>query len=62
MTNEISFLTQTCAQVTHYRNASKARDPVPRIDRKGAKREKDTIVNLVSHPTADFFDHPKFNI
>jgi pimeloyl-ACP methyl ester carboxylesterase len=48
---------QTCAQVTHYRNASIRRDFIPRIDKSGAEREKDTIINLVSHPEAAFFDH-----
>jgi RHS repeat-associated protein len=48
---------QTCAQVTHYRNASAQRDLVPRIDRAGAARSKETIVNVISHPDAGWFDH-----
>lgn len=48
---------ETCAQVTHYRNASKKRDFVPRIDNIGADREKDTIINLISDPEAALFDH-----
>lgn len=48
---------KTCASVVHYRNASVLRDLVPYLDQPGAKREKDTIVNLVSHPFAGFFDH-----
>lgn len=48
---------KTCAQVTHYRNASIKRDFIPRIDKRGAEREKDTIINLISHPDAGFFDH-----
>lgn len=48
---------QTCAQVTHYRNASARRDLVPRIDRDGAVRSKETIVDVVSHPDAGWFDH-----
>ncbi len=48
---------KTCSQVIHYRNASIKRDFIPRIDEEGAEREKDTIINLVSHPTAPYFDH-----
>ena len=48
---------QTCAQVTHYCNASIKRDFVPHIDKSGLEREKDTIINLISHPEASFFDH-----
>ena len=48
---------QTCAEVTHYRNASIKRDFVPRIDKSGSTREKNTIINLTSHPEAAFFDH-----
>ncbi|MBS0622015.1 MAG: DUF687 family protein [Verrucomicrobia bacterium] len=47
---------ETCAQVIHYR-AEGWRDFVPRLDRAGAKREKDTIVTLASHPDAAAFDH-----
>ena len=36
---------ETCAKVIHYR-AEWWRDFVPRFDRAGAKREKDTIVTL----------------
>ena len=38
---------QTCAQVIHYRNASKWRDFVPRIDKKGIARSKETIVDVI---------------
>ncbi len=48
---------KTCAQVTHYRNGSIKRDFIPRIDKRGADREKDTIINLISHSEAAFFDH-----
>ncbi|MCB1181740.1 MAG: DUF687 family protein, partial [Chlamydiia bacterium] len=48
---------KTCAQVIHYRNASIKRDFIPHIDKSGADREQDTIINLVSHPEAAFFDH-----
>lgn len=48
---------KSCSQITHYRNASVFRDFVSHLDWSGAKREKDTIVDLVSHPEADFFDH-----
>ena len=48
---------ETCAQVTHFRNASAWRDPVPHADKAGAEREKDTIVELVSHVDASWFDH-----
>ena len=48
---------ETCAQVTHFRNASGWRDFVPRIDREGAARSKETIVDLVSHSDASWFDH-----
>lgn len=47
---------ESCAQVIHYR-ADAHRDFVPRIDRAGAKRAKGTIIDLVSHPNADRFDH-----
>jgi hypothetical protein len=30
---------------------------LPRLDRAGAKREKDTIVTLASHPSSAAFDH-----
>lgn len=48
---------KTCAQVTHYRNASKWRDPIPHIDKKGAARSEETIVEIVSHSKAKWFDH-----
>ena len=48
---------QTCAQVSHYRNASKWRDLIPRIDRKGIARSRETIVDLISHPNAGLHDH-----
>ena len=47
---------ETCASIIHYR-AEWWRDFVPRLDRTGAKREKDTIINLGSHPEASAFDH-----
>ena len=47
---------QTCADLFHYR-AMPWRDFIPRIDRKGAKREKNTIVDLISHTKANTFDH-----
>jgi hypothetical protein len=48
---------ETCAQVTHYVADAWWREPIPRIDRAGAKRSKDTIVYLKSHPKASYFDH-----
>lgn len=48
---------QSCAQVTHYRNASVRRDFIPRIDRKGVARSRETIVDVVSHQDAGWFDH-----
>ena len=33
------------------------RDFLPRLDRVGAKREKDIIINLSSNPRARAFDH-----
>ena len=48
---------ESCIQVTHYRNASKWRDPVPRIDKKGAARSKETIVDIASHSDAGLHDH-----
>ncbi len=47
---------RSCAQVSHYR-AKPWRDFVPYLDRAGAKREKDTIIDLNSHEHASFFDH-----
>ncbi|WP_042282548.1 RHS repeat-associated core domain-containing protein [Candidatus Protochlamydia sp. R18] len=47
---------ETCAKVIHYR-AEWWRDFVPRFDKAGAKREKDAIVTLASHPSAAAFDH-----
>jgi YD repeat-containing protein len=47
---------ETCGNVFHYR-AEWWRDFVPRLDRSGAKREKDTITTLSSHPDASAFDH-----
>lgn len=47
---------ETCAKVIHYR-AEWWRDFVPRFDRSGATREKDSIVTLASHPKASAFDH-----
>ncbi len=48
---------KTCAQVINFRNASIARDFVPRIDKSGAEREQETIIELISHPDASRFDH-----
>ncbi len=48
---------ETCGGVIHYRTKKWYRDIVPRFDRRGAKRERDTIVGLDSHPDAAFFDH-----
>lgn len=47
---------ETCAKVVHYRTEW-WRDFVPWFDRAGAKREKDTIITLDSHPRAAAFDH-----
>ncbi len=47
---------ETCADLFHYR-AKPWRDFVPRIDRAGAKREKNSIVELDSDPKASIFDH-----
>lgn len=47
---------ETCANVIHYR-AEWWRDFVPRLDRSGIKRERDTIFNLRSHSNAPAFDH-----
>jgi hypothetical protein len=48
---------QSCAQVIHYRTASWYRDLVPHFDRNGARREKDSIFDLESHPNAAWIDH-----
>lgn len=47
---------ETCAKVIHYR-AEWWRDIVPRFDSVGAKRAKDSVVTLASHPKASAFDH-----
>ncbi len=47
---------ETCGDLFHYR-AEWWRDIVPRFDRAGAKREKDTITILSSHRDAAAFDH-----
>ena len=47
---------ETCAQVLHYR-VSRKRDPVPYIDREGAQRAKETIIDLNPHPDAYWHDH-----
>lgn len=47
---------ETCADVIHYR-AKSLRDFVPRLDKSGAEREKDSIVTLDSHSDAPYFDH-----
>lgn len=48
---------ESCSMVRHYR-VKGLRDPVPRIDKEGAKREVDSIIELMSDPKASFFDHP----
>jgi hypothetical protein len=53
----VMILKETCAQVTHYRNASAKRDYVPRIDKDGAARSAEAIVDVVSHADARWFDH-----
>ena len=47
---------ETCTKVIHYR-AEWWRDFVPRVDRRGAKREQDRVTTLRSHPEAPIFDH-----
>ena len=47
---------ESCGDVFHYR-ANWWRDFVPRLDLAGARRERETIVTLESHPNASFFDH-----
>ena len=47
---------ETCATVRHYR-AQAHRDFIPRLDRAGNKRERDTIFTLDSHSNAPAFDH-----
>lgn len=47
---------ETCAKVIHYR-AEWWRDFVPRFDRSGNKREKDSVITISSHPDAPAFDH-----
>jgi hypothetical protein len=47
---------QTCADLFHYR-VKPWRDGIPRADRAGAEREKNTIVDLISHAKAPFHDH-----
>jgi len=47
---------ETCAKIIHYR-AEWWRDFVPRFDKAGAKREKHTIVTLISHSDASAIDH-----
>jgi len=47
---------ETCAMVRHYR-AKSSRDKIPRIDKEGARRAKDTIIDLEFHPDAPWFDH-----
>jgi hypothetical protein len=47
---------QTCAKVIHYR-ATPSRDGIPRLDGSGAKREKNTIVDLASDSGAPWHDH-----
>ncbi len=42
----------TCRQVYHYRNKNPLRDPIPYIDRKGARLARDTIVDVDSHAEA----------
>jgi hypothetical protein len=52
----------TCAQVTHYRVDSPSRDPVPYIDRIGAARERNTIVDLPPHPESGIVAHGLMDI
>ena len=47
---------ETCDDLFHYR-AEWWRDFVPSLDRSGARRERDTITPLSSHPDASVFDH-----
>ncbi len=47
----------TCRQVYHYRNKNPFRDPIPYIDRKGARIARGTIREVDSHPDAPWFDH-----
>lgn len=47
---------QTCADVVHYR-VNALRDFVPRFDSIGALREKNSILELSSHPDAPYHDH-----
>jgi pimeloyl-ACP methyl ester carboxylesterase len=47
---------ETCGKAWHYRTAY-WRDFVPRLDREGSRREKNTIVDLISHSDASTFDH-----
>ena len=46
----------TCAKVIHYR-VEWWRDFVPWFDRIGARRERATIIDLISHADAGIFDH-----
>ena len=47
---------ETCAKIIHYR-AEWWRDFVPRFDRAGARREKNSIITLASDSKASAFDH-----
>jgi hypothetical protein len=47
---------ESCGELVHY-CASSNRDFVPLFDRAGARRSKDTIVQLQSHPEAGWIDH-----
>ncbi len=46
-----------CRQVIHYRHESPLHDPVPYIDRRGARLCRHTTRELASHPDAGWFDH-----
>ncbi len=47
---------ESCARVFHYR-AQAYRDFIPRLDRSGVERERDSIFTLDSHSSAPAFDH-----
>lgn len=48
---------ESCARARHYR-VSRLRDPIPRIDQEGAKRESNNVIELISVPGAPLLDHP----
>ena len=47
---------ETCGQLVHYM-AKWNRDFIPRLDSKGRRRSKDTIIELKSHRKAPWLDH-----